>query len=752
MKKLIFSQLLIAVFLFSGFSQGTFQSEYSGAGANVTHAVLTTSDSCFASAGIDGSGNLLVFKTDSVGNVLWSNSYGGTQMDEAADIKETSDGGLIVIGSTTSFGAGGSDILLLKIDASGTIQWANAYGATTNEYGYHVQQTSDGGYIFSSNTDAAGGDNIYLVKLDSNGDEIWSYVYGESPGESGVILETSDGGYAVGLDDGIMKLTNLGVVSWVASTFTFVQDILETSTGDFLVGGEQRGARIDILIAKVAANGTGVWSNLYEESGVSFDRFYAFAESQNGDYVCLIEPEGGGLGLMELNPSGTVNWVKHYSSISDPGASVYNHPRIDTTWDGGYIFAGAATSSLVRTDDQGNTNCAPYQIGSMTVAALAGPSGSTTGSLAVSPTKTTVTLTQNNYSLSKSDFTTGFGVGLSSTSDNCSGIGSVTASAGGGITPYTYSWSNGCNTASCTNLFEGTYSLVVSDAQGCTINDSTIIVDHVAETNNICLVSVDSATQFNKVIWEKPNVGYIDSFYIYREIGGNYLKIGAVDFALNGEFVDMTNGVNANITSYRYKLSVLDTCGYESDLSDFHETIHLTVNQGTGNDINLIWDSYEGVAFTQYRILRDTTGVGNWQVIDSVGIGSLTYTDINAPINANYMIEIVFSNSCDPLKVGTYQRTISNFASLNGTVGIDNQLLSNAFLVFPNPVQDQLHISFDGGKSFDIELYDTRGKLVLEGHSLNQEKQLNIKHILPGVYYLKVSSGSRINQFKIVKQ
>lgn len=79
--------------------------------------------------------------------IEWAKTYGGASSDTAQSIQQTSDGGYIVAGWTSSFGAGNDDAWVLKLDPSGDVVWQKTYGGANNDYAYSIQQTSDGGYI-----------------------------------------------------------------------------------------------------------------------------------------------------------------------------------------------------------------------------------------------------------------------------------------------------------------------------------------------------------------------------------------------------------------------------------------------------------------------------------------------------------------------------------------------------------------------------------------------------------------------------
>ncbi|MCD6412230.1 hypothetical protein J7K91_00920, partial [bacterium] len=135
------------------------------------------------------------------GNFSWAKTIGGLGNDYAYSVQQTSDGGYIVGGETESFGTGGCDTFLLKLDNSGNFSWAKTIGGLGNDYAYSVQQTSDGGYIVGGFTDSfgAGSEDIFLLKFDSSGNLSWAKVIGGGGSDwAHSVQQTSDGGYIVG--------------------------------------------------------------------------------------------------------------------------------------------------------------------------------------------------------------------------------------------------------------------------------------------------------------------------------------------------------------------------------------------------------------------------------------------------------------------------------------------------------------------------------------------------------------------------
>ncbi len=169
-------------------------------GTTLSRSIQQTSDGGYIVAGyrVNYFDEILLFKTDANGNLSWIRTYAGGS--EGTFVQQTSDGGYIVAGYTLSFGAGNWDIILVKTDANGDVQWAKTYGGANDEYAYSVQQTSDGGYIVAGHTRSFGAGNwdIILVKTDANGDVQWAKTYGGSGDDIAYsVQQTSDGGYIV---------------------------------------------------------------------------------------------------------------------------------------------------------------------------------------------------------------------------------------------------------------------------------------------------------------------------------------------------------------------------------------------------------------------------------------------------------------------------------------------------------------------------------------------------------------------------
>ncbi|MCK4695000.1 MAG: hypothetical protein KAT74_04525, partial [Candidatus Cloacimonetes bacterium] len=133
-------------------------------------------------------------------DTLWTKTFGGDNDDAAYSVNQTTDGGYIIAGYTYSHGAGASDFWLVKTDESGNEEWNQTYGGNYNEVAQSVQQTTDGGYIITGSTSSygAGETDFWVIKTDENGNEEWNQTYGGNDYDIAYsVQQTSDGGYII---------------------------------------------------------------------------------------------------------------------------------------------------------------------------------------------------------------------------------------------------------------------------------------------------------------------------------------------------------------------------------------------------------------------------------------------------------------------------------------------------------------------------------------------------------------------------
>lgn len=325
----------------------------------------------------------------------------------------------------------------------------------------------------------------------------------------------------------------------------------------------------------------------------------------------------------------------------------------------------------------------------------------------------------------------------------------------GGVPPYSYIWSNGSTSNPNTNLAAGTYYVTGTDANGC--GDTAVVtIDTDVFGASICEITVDSTSTKNLVVWEKPVAGNIAGFNIYRDVVGLYQLIDFVPYDSLSVYLDESNGIDPTTTSYRYKISAVDTCGNEGSRSAFHETIHLTTNQGINNEVNLIWDGYKGFQLAYYRIIADTSNnnMEDFYVIDSVAYTNFTWTD-NSPPTSNYLvyaIEVVTPYTCTATKAQSHNTTRSNRATLaGGSTGtsIEEAILQQAE-VYPNPFNNQLTVNVRTN-NWNYKIIDMTGKMILSGNSQQSQEKLDLYSLDNGVYFIQIAIGGNTITKKIIK-
>ncbi|MFC2168212.1 CFI-box-CTERM domain-containing protein, partial [Acidobacteriota bacterium] len=229
--------------------------------------------------------DVLILKLYFDGSIEWSKSYGGNESDNAYSIQQTNDGGYIVAGITTSFGAGSSDIWIFKLASDGEIEWQKTYGGSENEFARFIQQTNDGGYIVAGYTSSfgAGLADFWVLKLFSNGEIEWHKIFGGEKNDfAHSIQQTFEGGYVVagetksfGIGDKdiwILKLNVLGDIEWQktygGSQTDVASSIQQTSDGGYIVAGSTNtygSGKRDFLILKLFSNGNINFSCEFEK-------------------------------------------------------------------------------------------------------------------------------------------------------------------------------------------------------------------------------------------------------------------------------------------------------------------------------------------------------------------------------------------------------------------------------------------------------------------------------------------------------
>jgi hypothetical protein len=275
-------------------------------GGGIGFSVQQTTDGGYVITGLTGSvgaGGIDVYliKTTAQGDTLWTRTYGGPYDEAGYSVEQTTDGGYIIAGWTSSSGAGGEDVYLIKTNASGDTLWTRTYGGVDNDRGYSVQQTTDG-YVIAGGTSSfgAGNGDVYLIKTNAQGDTLWTRTYGGANEDNGnSVQQTTDGGYFIGAytysfgagdeDVYLIKTDDQGDTIW---TRTFggsgsdeARSVQQTTDGGYIIAGwfESYGAGADVYQIKTDAQGDTLWTRTY--GGVRHDRGYSVRQTSDGGYI-----------------------------------------------------------------------------------------------------------------------------------------------------------------------------------------------------------------------------------------------------------------------------------------------------------------------------------------------------------------------------------------------------------------------------------------------------------------------------------
>jgi hypothetical protein len=278
--------------------------------------------------------------------IEWENSIGGNGFDGYASARQTPDGGYIIGGiSQSNISAdkaenniGGNDFWILKLNASGVIEWQNTIGGVNNDYPGMAIPTTDGGYVIAGQSSSGisgdktlnsfGLNDLWMIKLNAAGEIVWQRDVGGSSDEFfSTILQTSDGGFMLagysssgisgnkneinqgGTDYWVVKFNSSGIPQWQKDIGGSADDILnsvvQTPDGGYLLGGTSY-------------------------SGISGDKTEALIGVGYPDYW-----------IVKLNATGGIEWQNTIG-----GNLTDNLTSVDITLDGGYVIAGWSGSGI----------------------------------------------------------------------------------------------------------------------------------------------------------------------------------------------------------------------------------------------------------------------------------------------------------------------------------------------------------------------------------------------------------------------
>jgi gliding motility-associated-like protein len=462
------------------------------------HAVEQTKDSGFIVTGNyrSGAGNVFLMKVDPTGNMLWFKTY---VAGESWKVRQTFDNGFVIVGTEGVT----VRMLLTKTDSVGTLQWTKTYGAIPSNFvvGIDVKQTSDSGYIAIGSRRSNGNENVFVVKTDSAGVVQWAKEYDYNPVDKGYsILQTSSGDYvmegfslvAIGnTRNFLIKTDNVGTPLWtrvyshtsITDYQGFWNELQPTADSGFIFGHETGINPYTTFLCKVNSSGNVQWSHAYDTGLVhsliqTADLGYAFV-GWNNDYVYFVKTDSSGYSGCNQTVVNIVGLSATYA-VTNPTVIVTNYTTQSTpviqTFSPVLTVTTACESSNIPPLVVGvssDTICS----GQTTSISVSGglsyswSNGSTSSSVNVNPTATT------SYSVTVqricSDTVLVFQIVVLSATANAgpsvtisSGDSTVLSATGGG----TYSWNTGetSQTITVSPTVTTTYCVEVTNSNFCT--------------------------------------------------------------------------------------------------------------------------------------------------------------------------------------------------------------------------------------------------------------------------------------------
>lgn len=282
-------------------------------------------------------GDLWLIKTDADGKLEWDRTFGGLGKDLGFFVQQSDDGGYIITGGKKPFWIiANYDLWVIKTDSKGNLEWERTFGGSGEDVGFCVRQTK-GGYIVAGYTSSSDGRKLWLIKLDPQGNKEWDIAMGRRDSEAASLQLTADGGYII----------------------TGYTTVSETGNEDLWL---------------IKTDSDGQWSWLKAFGGPNRDLGLSVQETKEGGYIIsgLTESFGAGKGdvwLIKTDEDGNIEWERTFGGSSfDSGACVQQ------TADNGYIITGYNTTTtnnegyysrlfssanlgrvwLIKTDSEGN--------------------------------------------------------------------------------------------------------------------------------------------------------------------------------------------------------------------------------------------------------------------------------------------------------------------------------------------------------------------------------------------------------------
>jgi len=277
------------------------------------------------------------------------------------------------------------------------------------------------------------------------------------------------------------------------------------------------------------------------------------------------------------------------------------------------------------------------------------------------------------------------------------------------------------------------------------------------------MVTVDTTTNHNLIVWEKEQEEGLDHFNIYRQnCNETYNKIGTVAADAITVFEDINS--KPAVRSYSYKISAIDACGNESALSSKHKTMHLDlVLDPDGKKGQLIWDDYEGFPNPIFKLYVKLNSNNNWVFLKNIP-NTQYYVNVGFTgdtVAYSISVEKPEGKACDAwngnrASGGPYYQSISNLedegtANTKDTVGTETaaqKIINTPISIYPNPTKGIVTVK--GNNIQYIEVTNVRGQIIFKQETNTNNLNINLSNHAKGIYFVKIMGNNSITVQKIV--
>ena len=687
--------------------------------------------------------------------IEWQNTIGGDGLDELHQVFQESDGGYILAGYSSSdisgdkteenFGSFYSDYWIVKINSTGLLEWQNTIGGNNTDNLWAMDQTSDGGYILGGSSSSGvsedkiepliGSRDYWVIKLNSIGEILWQKVIGgEGADNLLTISQTIDGGYILGgystsnifgdkiesclggYDYWVVKLNNLGVIEWQntigGNSNDYLFSVQPTNDGGYILGGfsasgisgdksEPSFGGNDYWIVKINSAGIIEWQN--SMGGAADDRLFQIEETFDGGFIAAgwsnssisedkVEDTIGKYDcwVVKLNNSGEIEWQ---NTIGGTSSDFFNN--IHQTLDGGFILGGYSESGISGDKTEPSKGTYDYWIIKL---------------LNNGDIDWQKTIGGNDYDA----------------------LNDINETSDGGYILGGSSWSGISGDKTEGNLVASDYWVIKLEAPMCipspelcnSLDDNCngLIDDDITETISITAGGPISFCQGGSVLLTATYSG------------------ATIQWKKNGTNIPGATGATYNVTTKgNYSCVTTSACGTAESTPIFVNVIknpNASISAGgpttfcAGGSVVL---AEVAVAGCTYQWYKGATPIA--------GATSLTYTVTTA---GNY--------KCRVTKTATGCYKNSNAIAVSVPCREGDNIIENTFSLYPNPTNNFITIETDFSTEKTIYITDALGQIVKSTTTSENNITIDLQGIASGIYFIKMEDGINTVTQKFVKQ